>query len=452
MKYHRLYHLDIPKQEAFDWLTNKRYLPRLFPYWTDFKLHNDPILKKNTAIEASLIAGFRHTDWHMKIVDFKMGEELFLRADKCPLKLWEQYWRLKKAENNNTAWSVDIQLEQKKGLLALSTKEMLRILERNGLFRETRLNKDYSILKKYPFTKPKRIVISGSHGLIGSQLKSFLEGIGHDVFTLVRHQPKDKSEIYWNGKTKSIEAHKLENMDAIIHLAGKNIAKKRWTTKRKAVLTKNRRDYGRLLAETITKLNHPPKVYICASAVGFYTGNTGPNVTEQAPLGKGFSAELVQVIEQEAQKVYDAGIRTVVPRFGAVLSPNGGALPKLTLPTLLGGAGPLGSGSQPFSWISIDDAVYGLYHAIMTESLNGPVNFVAPNKCTQFNFMKSLARILKRPCFLPMPAPIATLLFGQMAEELLLTGSYVVPDKLIDSGYEFMHSTPTDALHWVLGK
>lgn len=452
MKYHRLYHLNMPKSEAFDWLTNKRYIARLFPYWADFKLNNQPVLQKNTAIEATLKTGFRYTDWHMNIVDFKMGEELYMSAVQCPLKLWEQYWRLKKAENNETAWSVDIQLEQKSALFSLSTKSMLKILERNGVFRETRINKDYEVLRKYPSSKPKRIVISGSNGLIGTQLKNFLEGIGHEVFTLVRHQPKNKHEIYWNGKAQSIEAHKLENMDAVIHLAGKNIAEKRWTTKRKAVLTKNRRDYGRLLAETLPKLAQPPKVYICASAVGYYTGNRNANVTEEAGLGRGFAADLVEVIENEAQKIADAGIRTVIPRLGAVISPNGGALAKLLPPAKLGLAGAMGDGSQPFSWIGIDDAVYGIYHAMMTESLAGPVNFVAPSKCTQLNFTQSLAKVLHRPCFLPMPDIIVQALFGQMGDEILLKGSQIVPDKLLDSGYEFMHSTPTDALHWVLGK
>ena len=452
MKYHRLYHLNMPKNEAFNLLTCPSYLPRLFPAWSEFEVKNKPVLKKGEDIVVQLKTGPITSDWALRIEDFTMGSELFLKAQKSPFKLWEQYWRLKTAQTNQTAFAVDVRLKPKKSLYKININSMLKLLERNGVFRELRMNKDYEIKNKYPCEKPLKIVISGSHGLIGSELKHMLEGFDHEVFTLVRRKPILDHEIFWDIDKKFIELDKLEGMDAIIHLAGENIAEKRWTEKRKKELLENRTSAGKLIAESILKLNKKPKTYICASAIGYYTGLKEQQITETAPEGKGFATDLVKAIEEQASKVENAGIRTILPRFGAVLSPKGGALPKLIRPTQLGGAGPLGDGKQIFSWISIDDAVYALYHCLMTENVYGPVNVVAPSTPTQLQFIQHLAAILKRPCFLPMPSFIARLLFGQMAEELLLTGMDVVPEKLIDSGYEFMHSTPRDALHWVLGK
>jgi hypothetical protein len=233
-----------------------------------------------------------------------------------------------------------------------------------------------------------------------------------------------------------ISVGELEDFDAVVHLAGESIAS-RWTEKRKERILRSRVDGTRLLAESLARLKQAPRVLVSASAIGYYGDRGSETVSETSPPGSGFLAEVCQAWESATQRATESGIRVVNVRTGVVLSTRGGALKKMLLPFRLGIGGKVGSGEQYMSWISLADQIRTLIHAIRTDSLRGPVNAVAPAPVTNAVFTKALGRALHRPTVLPMPAFAARLVFGEMADALLLASMRVIPRRLLASGFFF---------------
>jgi uncharacterized protein (TIGR01777 family) len=297
------------------------------------------------------------------------------------------------------------------------------------------------------------IAVTGSTGLVGSALVARLEGRGHLVRRLVRHEVKDaEREICWNPDTGEIDAAELNGVDAVVHLAGENIAGRRWSEDFKRRILKSRTTGTRLLAETLARLEMKPSVLVSASATGFY-GNRGDEaVDELSPSGNGFLAEVCREWEAAAEPAHDAGIRLVKLRIGPVLSPKGGALAKMLPPFKMGLGGVIGSGRQYFSWIALDDLVSAIVFALETESLVGPVNAVAPGAVTNREFTKTLGRVLGRPTIFPMPAFAARLAFGEMADEMLLGGVRVAPHELTAANFNFAYPELEPALRHLLDK
>jgi uncharacterized protein (TIGR01777 family) len=297
---------------------------------------------------------------------------------------------------------------------------------------------------------PMKILISGASGLVGSQLVPFLTTGGHQVTKLVRKSP-GSGEAQWDGKSQ-IDAAAVAAADAVIHLAGDNIAEGRWTAAKKQKIRDSRVEGTRLIAETIAKSSPRPKVLVCASAIGYY-GNRGDEIlTEQSAPGDGFLPDVCKAWEEAAQAARDAGVRVVNLRIGVVLTPKGGALAKMLFPFKTGGGGKVGSGKQYWSWIALDDVIGVIHHALMNDALTGPVNTVAPQPVTNYDFTKTLGRVLHRPTILPLPGFAARLLLGQMADDLLLASQRVVPQRLKESGYQFRYPELEVALRSALGK
>lgn len=296
-----------------------------------------------------------------------------------------------------------------------------------------------------------KILLTGSHGLIGSALVPALTNAGHSVIRLLRSSKESvENEIHWDPQTSFIEQKKLEGLDAVVHLAGENIATGRWTAAKKARIRGSRINGTRLLAEALAGLSQKPGVLISASAIGFY-GDRGDEVlNENSPSGSGFLAETCKTWESAAEPAQNAGIRLVYLRFGVVLSSKGGALSKMLFPFKLGVGGKVGSGNQYMSWISIYDAVNAIQHVFNTESLSGPVNIVSPQPVTNLEFTKAFGKVLFRPTIFPLPAFAARAMFGEMADELLLSSTRVVPMRLKDSNYIFQHKSIEEALRSVL--
>jgi uncharacterized protein len=242
----------------------------------------------------------------------------------------------------------------------------------------------------------------------------------------------------------------VEGFDHVVHLAGENIAAGRWTPARKAVLRDSRIQGTRLLAETLAGLRHPPRVFVSASAIGYY-GNRGDEVMhEESPRGIGFLPDLCQEWESAAGPMSASGIRVVHPRFGIVLSPAGGALGRMLTPFKLGVGGVVGSGKQWMSWISLKDAASALAYCLENDSLRGPVNLVAPQAVTNRDFTRILGRVLKRPAVLPAPAFALRLALGEMADDLLLSSLRVEPSRLLAAGYPFLYPGLESALRHLL--
>jgi uncharacterized protein (TIGR01777 family) len=293
---------------------------------------------------------------------------------------------------------------------------------------------------------PLRIAISGASGLIGSQLAAFLTAGGHDVLRFARGRTAKDGEIAWNPASCRIDHEALEGLDAVVHLAGENIADGRWTEARKAEIAASRIKGTTVLAQALSVLRTPPRVFLSASAIGYYGDRGGGRVDETASVGTGFLAGVAKRWEEATEPAQAAGIRTVNLRFGVILTSRGGAVGKMLLPFKLGAGGPIGDGRQGFSWIALDDAIYAIHHVIRNDALHGPVNVVAPESLTQGQFAKALGRAVHRPAVIPLPAPIVKKLFGQMGEEVLLAGQFVTPAALQRSGFAWSAPSLDEAL------
>ena len=325
------------------------------------------------------------------------------------------------------------------------------IVRRTFHYRHQRTKMDIESHQRYAHHPKKKIVISGASGLIGQALDTFLRTGGHTVLRLVRRSSEDPNDIYWNIKKGEIDASKLEGVDAVVHLAGESIDG-RWTKDKKNRIQQSRALGTSLLAETLSKLETPPEVFVSTSAVGAYGNHPTDIATENTPMANDFLGNVCQVWESSASMVQSRDIRLVHPRFGVVLSGRGGALKKMLPPFLAGAGGKVGSGTQWMPWIALDDVVGILFDMIMSPKWSGPVNVVAPNPVQNAEFTKVLGRVLSRPTVLPVPAFAIRTMFGEMGQTLVLEGRHVQSNVLPDSGYPFHFPDLESALRFELGR
>ncbi|MGB7212264.1 MAG: TIGR01777 family oxidoreductase [Gemmatimonadales bacterium] len=300
-----------------------------------------------------------------------------------------------------------------------------------------------------PHQVPLHVAITGASGLIGHALEASLTTEGHRVTRLVRRPPIAATELRWDPDAAA-DLSGLGDVDAIIHLAGESIAGGRWSGRRKAAIRMSRVHGTANLVAAMDRLPRPPRVLIAASAVGIYGDRPDEALTEASETGSGFLAEVGREWEAASAPAEAAGIRVVRTRFGIVLSPDGGALAQMLTPFRAGLGGRLGTGRQWMSWVALDDVVGAIRHAMRTDALRGPVNVTAPTPVTNAEFTATLARLLRRPAILPVPAVALRLLFGQLADEALLAGQRVLPAALHASGFQFRFPTLEAALRHLL--
>jgi len=287
-----------------------------------------------------------------------------------------------------------------------------------------------------------RIAITGATGLVGSALTAALSGPGDHVIPLRRgtSQP-DGSDVFWDPTGQGIvDPKSLGDVDTVVHLAGENIATGRWTDAQKQKIRVSRVDATRNLVRSFARLEKRPSTFVCASAIGFYGDRGSEEMTESSAPGSGFLPEVCRDWEAAATEAEELGIRVVRVRMGVVLSTQGGALAKMLTPFKFCVGGIVGNGKQYWSWIGLPDVVRILQEAITNTSLQGAVNAVSPNAVTNREFTKVLGKVLRRPTLFPLPAFVAKAVFGEMAEELLLGSTRVVPEVLNQSGFEFQHA------------
>jgi hypothetical protein len=296
-----------------------------------------------------------------------------------------------------------------------------------------------------------RVLISGSSGLVGTALRERLASAGHTVERLRRGVgPSRPGWVTWDPSVNMFDPVAAEGADAVVNLAGASIADGRWSEKRKRVLRSSRVDATRHLVGELGKLKWPPKVFVSASAIGYY-GDRGDEVlTEKSEPAEDFLGRLSQEWESEAQVAAKFGARVVILRIGVVLAAQGGALAKMLPPFKLGMGGPMGSGRQWMSWIALPDLVAVIERALSDAALEGPVNAVAPAPVSNRAFSRALGRVLRRPAIAPLPGFVARILLGEMADALLLSSTRVTPERLRAAGFAFQHPEVEGALRAIL--
>jgi len=294
------------------------------------------------------------------------------------------------------------------------------------------------------------VAVSGASGLVGNAFCQRAEAKRWQVRRMVREAAKSAREIQWSPTAGVHNAEQFLGVDAVVHLAGENIAQGRWTPAKKERIRDSRVRGTRVLCETLATLPTPPRVLVCASAIGFY-GERGDEVLDELqPAGRGFLPEVCVQWERATQPAVEAGIRVVNLRIGVVLSTRGGALQQMLLPFRLGLGGRIGSGTQYWSWISLPDLVRAIEFSLENEAVVGPVNAVAPQSLSNSDFTKVLGKVLHRPTIFPVPGFMARLALGEMANDLLLSSIRVTPSRLLDAGFEFEHPQLDEALRAVL--
>jgi uncharacterized protein len=298
-----------------------------------------------------------------------------------------------------------------------------------------------------------KVLISGGSGLVGTALTDSLRADGHTIHHLVRPGGKAApGDVQWNPLSALVDVPAMEGFDAVVNLNGASIGGGRWTPKRKTILRGSRVDSTRVLVDALSHLRQPPRVFVCASATGYY-GNRGDELlTETSGYGNDFLAILCRAWEGEAARAASSGMRTVIARFGVVLSAEGGALPRMLTPFKLGAGGRLGSGKQWMSWIALEDVVRVLRAAIDDARWNGAVNLVSPEPVRNSEFTRVLASVLHRPAIFPAPALALRLALGEMADALLLSSQRVQPECLQQYGFAFRYENLEAALHAALAK
>jgi uncharacterized protein (TIGR01777 family) len=452
--YEKLSFYSCSAEELFDWHARPGALERLLPPWENTTvIRSSGTIEPGAEIQLRMHLGpvpFMFTARHTDLVAGKMFRDTQARG---PFSSWSHTHIFE--DRHNGAELLD-RIEYRLPLHGLMPQILHRFviknLERMFSFRNTVLKDDLSLHARCSI-RPLTILVSGASGSLGRDLLPLLSTGGHRVYTLVRRIPvKHKNEIFWNPDAGILDPEDLPAIDAVIHLAGEYIGLRRWTLESKRRVLESRIKGTGLLARTIAQLASPPAVFLCASAVGYYGDCQDRTVDEDSPAGSDFISEVCLRWERAAKSVTSAGIRSVFLRFGVGLSPRSGALRRILSSSPLGFHSRFGHGGQYISWISHDDMISAILHALTCTSLEGPVNIAAPTPVTNSELMATLSKVTGRPRLFPVPARPLQFVYGQMAREILLSGCRVSSAKLIDSGYRFRHPDLETALRFMLGR
>lgn len=449
-------HMPASPTETFDWHDRVGAFERLNPPWAYCEVvEQTGWIKDGDRVTLRVgLGGPIKTKWTLQHRDYIPGEQFRDEQLSGPFAAWVHTHRFE--SNGGTGCVLDDKIDFDLPLgpigRALGGRSVNKKLTQLFAYRH-RITRDDLLLHQRFEDQPRlTIAITGASGFVGASLTALLETGGHTVRPLVRRTPTDASEIQWDPKRGLVDPTQAEGVDAVIHLAGENLASGRWTQAKMDRIRESRVTGTRLLAESFARLENPPATFVSASAIGIY-GDRGTDVlTEESSRGEGFLADVCQGWEDATEPAREAGVRVVNARVGVVMSPDGAALGKMLLPFSLGGGGTLGSGQQVMSWISRDDCISALYFCLMNRQIEGPVNLTAPNPVTNRTFTKTLGRVLRRPTILPMPAFAARLAFGKMADEALLAGAHVEPRVLQAHGYTFRDPELEPALRAMLGR
>ncbi len=440
--------------DLFKWHERPGALERLSPPWDPVEvISRNGGIKEGGKVKMYMKAGPVKYIWKALHTEYEEGKYFRDIMEKGPLSEWSHTHSFIKNDENNSFLEDKIQfaLPLKTHGINFFKRFIKKNLDSIFNFRHKTLGNDLHLHNLYGKEK-KTILISGASGLLGSALTPFFTTGGHEVLHLVRREPENENEIFWDPKKKKHGIEKSRKIDVIINLSGEHIGEGRWTDSKKKRIIDSRIDSTSLLIKLVSELDTPPEVMLSASAIGYYGGSEKEFVDENSSCGNDFISEVCNLWEDAALPVKKYGTRLVLLRIGVVLSPLGGALERMLQTIKFGVGGRLGNGKQYISWITTDDVINAIYFAMHNKEISGPLNLVTPTPVTNNSLTKSIGKILKRPTIFPVPALIIKVLFGEMGKEIVLSGVRVKPDKLINSGFTFLHEDLELGLRFMLGR
>jgi uncharacterized protein len=446
--------LDHPVEEVFTWHTRPGAFERLSPPWEDVRVRErEGGIQVGGRVVLALKKGPAELTWEVEHTAYEENRLFVDEQRSGPFQKWRHEHRFESLPGGRSAVEDIVEWEPPLGSLGetFGGGYIQRNLERLFVFRGVRLADDLGRHRGWAGEPRLTVAISGSSGLIGTQLTHLLTSGGHRVRPITRGAASE-GEIRWNPARGEIDEAALEGVDAVVHLAGEPIVGVRWTEAKKKAILRSREVGTLTLARALAQMTTPPRVLVSASAVGIYGDRGEELLTETSEPGEGFLSQVCQAWESGTLPARTRGIRTVHLRTGIVLTPAGGVLGTVLLPFQLGVGGRLGSGAQFMSWIDLDDELGLILHALMNPQVRGALNATAPNPVPNASFTDVLGRVLGRPTLLPVPSLAVRGLLGEMGRELLLFSQRVSPQQAHRTGFTFLRPDLEDALRFQLGR
>ena len=445
----------VPPQELFAWHERPGAIQRLTAPWIDTEVESWEGIGDGHRAELRLSKGPFSTKMMAVHEEYVRGKKFVDYQESGPFQYWKHLHQFEPVGNNQSRLTDVVDFQLPGGSLGekVAGGFVRSDIERYFAYRHRVLGQDILLHRQYNLSKSSlRIGITGSSGLIGSQLAAFFTSGGHKVTRIVRQPTSEPRQAYWDPESGKIDREALEGHDAIINLAGEPVLRLKWDEEIKRRIRLSRLRATRLLAETIATLDHPPNVFLTASGLSVYGRHDGQSISEASAVKSGgFLAAVTREWEAEAEPAVKKGIRTVFLRTGLVLSPRGGAL-RMVLPIFQSGLGGRFTGEdQWLSWTTLDDLIGAVYHTVMSTTA-GPVNVATPNPVTTAQFAKTLGAVLHRPAFLRYPRQLVRKIFGETADELFFESIRANPAYLTTAEYQFMYPNIEDALRHVLGR
>lgn len=446
--------IPVPVEDLFAWHGRPGAFERLAPPWVGMRIVREGGSLRDGSVVFDIEKGPFETRWEASLGDYVENEQFVDEQVSGPFETWRHTHKFRRITDSTSevhdSISYGLPVAPLGGIAA--GWYVRRQLDRLFRFRHRRTREDcvrHFARRQQPRLK---VLVGGAGGLVGSALVAFLRGGGHQVERLVRSKEDADTGagIFWNPMEGRIDATRLEGFDAVVNLAGESIAE-RWTAAARERIRLSRVNGTTALSSALARLKQPPRVLISASGIGYYGNRQDTPLWETSEPGEGFLPDLARDWEGATATARAAGIRVVNLRIGIVLSAKGGALAKMLPAFLSGVGGPAGDGRQFMSWITLNDLVGVIHHALFDSRLMGPVNAVGPKPVSNREFASTLGRVLHRPAFLPLPAGVVRGLFGEMGQRLLLEGARVLPKRLSESSFEFCSNDLEDALRAELG-
>ena len=451
--------IERPAAEVFAWHERPGAFARLAPPWQKLEvLSASGGIRDGARVSLRTKIGPTWVRWEVEHRDYIEGVQFRDVQLRGPFAYWEHLHHVQPVEGGRACvltdtitYKLPLGAPGRLGGAAFARSELERLFS----YRHALTKADVELANRYISMRSMTFLIAGASGLVGRALTAFLQTQGHTVIRLVRRATTAPDKIYWDPASGALNARALSGVDVVVNLSGVGVADGRWSAERKQAILSSRVDSTRALVAAMAAIKSErlrPFAFISASATGFYGSRGDEILGEDAQRGGGFLADVCEAWERPAVAAEELGVRVVRLRTGVVLTPAGGALAKLLPAFKAGLGGRLGSGKMWMSWISLDDVVGAIYHAVLDRRCEGAVNLVAPQPVTNAEFTRTLARVLRRPAVLPVPTFALHAVFGEMADETVLASTRATPGKLQDAYYSFRHEKLEDALRAGLGR